>query len=94
MKVRENYSCRRFDCAFPKAAANEFGEMFIREIKAGVQIEMLRSGPMVIKYRAYPNVIHEILLIEEKHADRIIKQISEISAKHPIDPEEYHGFGD
>ena len=60
-----------------------------------MQIEGIRSGPLVTDFPKHSgNISHRIMLIEEQHATRIILQMHEIVAKYPVEPSEYHGFGD
>lgn len=95
MKVRENWTYRRLDVAFPRDALKELFDMEMAELKKGVNMRSLASGPLAVgPGRVSGAITHRVMLIDEAHADRIIEQMEAICAKYPVDESEYRGFGE
>jgi len=84
MKLRENWTYRKLDFACPRAALDELHDLEMAEIKAGTPIRTEFGGPLGVgPGRVSGTAHHRVMLIDEKHADRIIAQIEAICAKYP-----------
>ncbi len=93
MKVRENICVRFLEIAYPRAAVNAIHQITMTALRNDVFIQSMRSGPLVLKGRAFPDVCQSTMMVQEDQADRLLKEWKDAAAPFELPLDSYKRWG-